>query len=124
MKKLTKNTKNTIVRGMKINSVSYKNTIRKVMKSEYEVIPVVFKLTVERDKQGQLVVTNMVEDEETGKMRFCYGIVGNSKAIRRLNPSSLKTKVKVAVEEEKDNGEKVNFKVNLAPNGRYRFYDS
>ena len=111
-KLMKKSTKNTIARGMKINSVSYKNTIRKVMKSEYEVIPVVFKLTVERDKQGQLVVTNMVEDEETGEMRFCYGIVGNSKAIRRLQPSSLKTKVKVAVEEEKDNGEKVNFKVN------------
>ena len=124
MKKLTKNTKNTVTRAMKINSVSYKNTIRKVMKSEYEVIPVVFKLTVERDKQGKLTVTNMVEDEETGRMRFCYGIIGNSKAVRRLQPSSLKTKVKVAVEEEKDNGEKVNFKVNLAPNGRYRFYDS
>ena len=123
-KLMKKSTKNSIVRGMKINSVSYKNAIRKIMKSEYEVIPVVFKLTVERDKQGQLVVTNMVEDEETGKMRFCYGIIGNSKAVRRLQPSSLKTKVKVAVEEEKDNGEKINFKVNLAPNGRYRFYDS
>lgn len=124
MTKLNKTTKTNMVRGMRINAVSYKNAIRKVMKSEYEVIPVANKMIIERNKDGQLVVTNMVKDEETGKIRFTYGIIGNSKAIRKLQPSDLKTKVKVAVEEEKDNGEKVNFKVNLAPNGRYRFYDS
>lgn len=119
-----KTTKTNMMRGMKINAVSYKNTIRKVMKSEYEVIPVVFKLSIVRSKDGNLVVTNMVQDEDTNKQRFCYGIIGNSKAVRRLQPSNLKTKNKVAVEEEKDNGEKITYKVQLSPNGRYKFYDS
>lgn len=121
MTKLNKNTKNNAVRAMKINAVSYKNIVRKVMKEEYEVIPTCYKLNITRDKNGNLVVDNMVE--ENGQKRFCYGIIGNSKATRGIKPSNLTTKNKVAVEEEKDD-KVINYKVVLSPNGRYRFYDS
>lgn len=110
--------------AMKLNFISYKNCIRKIMKEQYEVMPVVSKLEIQRNKKGQLVVVNMVEDEDTGERRFAYGLIGNSKAIRQLQPSNLVTKHRVALEEEKDNGEIVNFREVLSPTGRYRYYDS
>ena len=122
--KTNKMMRNTIIRrAMKINSISYKNAIRKVMEEQYKVIPVVSKMKIKRMKDGQMKVTNMVIDEESSKPRFTYGIVGNSKAIRQLKVSDLKTKLKVAVEEQKDDGSKITYKVNIAPDGRYRYYD-
>lgn len=115
--------KQTMMKAMKINSVSYKHFIKKIMGPQYEVTPIVYKLTIEKTKNGGLAVTNMVQDEETKEMRFQYGVIGNSKAIRRLSPSNLRTTTKVAVEEIKDD-KVVNYKVKLSPDGRYRFYDS
>ncbi len=114
----------TIARTMKINAISYKNFIRKITKDMYEWTPVVYKLEVERDEKGTLRVTNMVQDEDSNKMRFQYGIIGQSKAVRRLQPADFRTKNKVLVEKEKDDGTKVNFRVQLKPNGDYKFYSS
>ena len=112
------------LKEVKINSVTYRNFIRAIMKPQYDLIPVVNKLTIEKTKNGGMAVTNMVTDEETGGQRFSYGIIGNSKAIRRLTPSNYSTTTKVAVEEEDDNGNVSTYKVKLSPTGRYKFYDS
>ena len=125
MNKMSKrNTMRKATRAMKINYVSYKNFIRKVLKDMYDWTPVVWKLEVERDEKGILRVVNMVQDEDSDNLRFQYGIVGNSKAIRRLAPSSLMTKNKVSVEKEKDDGSVVTFRVPLGPDRTYRFFSS
>lgn len=125
MNKMSKrNTMRKAIRAMKINYVSYKNFVRKVLRDMYEWTPVVWKLEVERDEKGVLRVVNMVQDEDSDSMRFQYGIIGNSKAIRRLSPSSFKTKNKVSVEKEKDDGTVTTFRVPLGPDRDYRFFSS
>ena len=58
------------LKEVKINSVTYRNFIRAIMKPQYDLIPVVHKLTVEKTKNGGMAVTNMVTDEETGNIDF------------------------------------------------------
>ena len=123
LKRNSKLNKGIAARAMKVNAVSYKNIIRKIMKPQYDMTPVVYKMYVEKTEDGSLKVTNMVMDEETGKPRFQYGIIGNSKAVRRLPVGCLRTKGKVSVEEVKDDAI-TNFKVQLDPKGRYKFFDS